>query len=628
MIMSRFRASAVVLGLFYLSSVALPAAEVPPLDRILPASTLAALIVPDAAAAREGWEQSAMGRLLADPEMEPFLTEVRDFWNRRILEPLAVETGIDFAEAKTLFERGFALAMLPDETDSDEVVLVGLFVAEGPDAEEETALLERLTSEWPGARRSEDTFRGVRIRRVEFETRTEVPGEVGDADAEETGADAVGTKTVTEKHSIWFAGHEGLCIVVSDGTGRGPLEEIIGALDAGGTAGGLASAPEYEATLRRLERPGLVRFFASPSKFLQHVIDPREIPQAALWVDALGLKGFEGILAEGGRFPDADWGFGYLYMPGGKRGLLKIFDLHEIDTDPPPFVDADVASYAAYGLDLSEVYAELMNVLQTVSPEMYNALRGALLMFSGRGGAEGIDIEKDLIGSLGPGIMTVSSYPRPYKAQEQREYVLLGARDPQGFVEAFRTLLRPSPEAPSMLEERDYLGHPIFSIAMPVPPAVEPEAGGETPETPEFCITPLADFLAYASDSESLESLVRSLERRPEKTLADSAVYRRVRDRLPPPRGYQEYDNLKTMMEYLDTVRSEIQAEIAPFLDGEEAIPLPGGGEIRPKELFAFLDLLPPPERVARHFGVTLTTGGPTPEGFVFHSLSPDPVPE
>lgn len=585
-------------------------------DRLLPASTLGALMVPDGAEMRTFWEASSLGMLARDPEMEPFLAKVGGFWNDEIARPFAEKTGFELSELGSLLRHAFAVALVAPESPGDEPVLLAVLAPGEAEVGDVTDLLVGMARSAPGARVSVETFRGIDLQRIEFEATPS--GDAGDDPlADDAGMGTGGPRM----RQMFIASVEGMCVVTAGGDGRALAEGVVAAIETGSATRSLADTPAYEAAVRPLETSGAFRFYMAPAAFVT-MVAAEESPQVQLVLDAIGLKNLEGFLAEAGRTDVAEWGVLHLYAPKGKRGILKLMDLEDVPTDPPPFVGADVASYSVYGLDISKLYTELLSVVETIQPEAVNMVNSILLTAAGQA-SEPVDIQKEIIQAFGPGIMSVSSYPKPYAPDNERAVMMLGSRNPEGMIRALRTLLRPSAESPSMLEEREYMGRSVYRVEMPIPPVVR--EGQEAPETPEICMTALPGWLVVAGDSESLEAMIRSLEGA-EEPLALSDGYRQALGMLPSPQGYLEYTNLRTAVEYLVTLGSKAEEILSP-LPADARFPLPSGkGEMDVRDLIGWLDLLPAPERVARYFGVTVTAGETTPDGTLFRSMSPRPA--
>ena len=585
----------------------------------LPDSALGVLMVPDGEAMRAFWDASALGMLARDPEMEPFLAKVGQVWTDGVARPFGAKTGLDMSELGVLLRHAFAAALVAPSSAGDEPSMIAIVAAGGGPGEESAedlaGLLVRMVSGAPGVRPSVETFRGAEIRRFEFD----VPQAPANDEAWAPGAAAAPAGT-PRMQRMFVASQGGMCVAVAGGDARAHLESVLAGIQAGSAARPLARSPASPGALRPLEEPGAVRFFMAPAA-LASMIVADEPPQIQLILDAIGIRNLEGFLAESGRNGTAEWGFLHLYAPKGKRGLLKLVDLERIPTEPPRFVGADAASYGVYGLDISRLFAELLSVVETVQPEAANMIRGVILMAGGQA-PKPIDIQKEIIGAFGPGIMSVSSYPRPFAPGNERTAMMLGSRNPEGMIQALRSLLRPSPESPSMLEEREYMGRTIYSIEMPARPSMMEE--DEPANAAKICMTTLPGWLVTAGDIESLEAMIRSLDGA-EQPLALSDEYRQALAMLPAPQGSLEYSNLRTMVEYLVALGAKGQ-EIFGMLPADAGVPLPSGeGEVSLREMAGWLDLLPAPERVARHFGVMVTVGETMPDGTVFRSVSPRP---
>jgi len=152
---------------------------------------------------------------------------------------------------------------------------------------------------------------------------------------------------------------------------------------------------------------------------------------------------------------------GFAWTPDGRRGLLKAFEPHGMDVAPPAFVDADAALYATFYLSIPRLWKEAKAAAERFRPDLVTM---AELMLAGGGRRADVDVERDLIGSLGgrwtayvpAAVQTPDDPPRLNLA------VTVTLSEPARFARAALGLL-----ASAAAERLDGTGGRLWSILLP-----------------------------------------------------------------------------------------------------------------------------------------------------------------
>lgn len=149
-----------------------------------------------------------------------------------------------------------------------------------------------------------------------------------------------------------------------------------------------------------------------------------------------------------------------------QRGLLRMAAFGEPPVQTPDFIPD---SWVSAGVDLYSIpnaYRALMDTLAELSPMLDGMVRQQLKRVNTE---LGIDIERDLIGSLGNIMVNgyaLSASGEVSADQPLDQFVSISLSNPDAFTRAIDALIGGSPFA-QMIKAREYLGETIRDVAVP-----------------------------------------------------------------------------------------------------------------------------------------------------------------
>ncbi len=142
------------------------AATQPP-EQLLPADTIALFTVPDWDLATTNFYASAYGQLLSDPSMKAFNEKFGKKFKETLLNPLARQLGIDFADYKDILHGQVTAALTPQAANQEGTFGFLLLLDSRGSSEVLKTNLAELKKKWTSSGQKSKT---EKIREVEFTT--------------------------------------------------------------------------------------------------------------------------------------------------------------------------------------------------------------------------------------------------------------------------------------------------------------------------------------------------------------------------------------------------------------------------------------------------------------------------
>jgi prepilin-type processing-associated H-X9-DG protein len=172
-----------------------------------------------------------------------------------------------------------------------------------------------------------------------------------------------------------------------------------------GSAGkSLADDAAFKSSLTHVMKDSVAAIYVDYQKFLDTIgnLAKTADPQAAETLDkvrrTLGLNGLKRIIATSG-FDGKDWGtMAFVEAPEPRAGLLKLISTIPLTEQALSVIPQTATMAAAQRLDLTSLLPALRNAVHEVHPDAADQFDQFLKSISQQ---SGVDIEKDLIGSLG-----------------------------------------------------------------------------------------------------------------------------------------------------------------------------------------------------------------------------------
>lgn len=587
---------------------ALQAAE-PALDKLVPADAALVLAIDDVPALRARFAASPAGRAWADADIEKFLAPL--FANpeyHQFLEMVKSETGYS-PEELLAFATGDILCTVPlsslkfakGDFNADSILAVE--VGENDTKLRELIAQQQAKQKTEGASFTETTedYNGATLHLV---SSAEPQPSTDDAEA--------AAEPASKKKPLVWTIHQGRWFV---STSR---ELVTGALDAvaaGGLAQSLSSAPTYRAVLDRAGGRADYVFLADIQSVYPAIVagieasrDPAEQPNPmgiepvnilkALGLDTLGVASATGsIAADGSTSGDA------VLTYREARGLINLIAYRDGPVARPDWVPAAWINVSSQNFSVPDLYAELEQILDRVSPMLAGMAMGQIKAFDRQ---LKIDIKRDLIGNFGSNLISglslpagsSTSTPPPYDELEQ--FFAVSLADAAAFertLDAIKANFLPAEGGP--LEKREYLGRTLHVFTPPQ---------GSPAETKGFAYAVTDGWLLVSVGSATpLEAVLQRMNKPDAATsFWARADVRSALESAPASSFSLQFAELPSMFASLAALAVKAQAD----RDSDEA-PLVDASAVPTTETFA------------KYLSHAVTHGERKADGFYFKTATP-----
>ncbi len=229
---------------------------------------------------------------------------------------------------------------------------------------------------------------------------------------------------------------------------------------------GLASNPLYKKLVSFKEFPTAARGFLDVTSALNLIADV--VPPAGPIIDELGLKGIKSVTFFSGFDGPAERSVVDVDMPGPRKGLLNLTSQRKISMKDLPALPNDITGFTASSFAVNKSYGELVSlvhgIVRVIDADKADAIKGAIKDFEG---AVGVDISKDLFGSLGDVMVTYSSPSDGILGTGA--VIAVQVKDGKKFASSLDKLLKGIPVNPAgevALKKKAYRGGEIMSIGI------------------------------------------------------------------------------------------------------------------------------------------------------------------
>ncbi len=476
--------SARLFPVFLAAAAWLPAAPKVPLANLVDDQTLVALCVTDAPGLLRGWDASPLAATWSDPQIVKFLAPLREqmrveHWDADTQEAtgLGVRELLALVEGEALFALpAFDLSQLGADTKTPPSFLLALEVgASGPKLEKILA----AAAEKRGLPEETENFAGVKVHvRTLSEARESAPVDDSSTPAEMS----------TPRRFAW-ALVDGVWLLSP------AKERVFAAIDAvqqGGLPASLGASERFQRTRQRVGAAQALVYLNSPAIYplVQDAVSAAKAkagakpnalgldPETALKALGLDVLG-EGYLALALEPTQARLDTGLAYTE--ERGLLRLLAYQPGPTAQPDWVPAKWTNVSTARFSLPKAYAGLEALVNAVSPLLFGMAQGQLRTFDKK---LGVDLRRDLIGSLGDDVVTAYALP-PGQAPgttpawtQMDQLIAISLVNEAAFVRSVNALKQlAGPAADQLFTERDYLGHTLYSFNQPTGAGAEGTGG-------------------------------------------------------------------------------------------------------------------------------------------------------
>ena len=515
-----------------------------PLINLVDENAPLVLTVQDVPALLKNWDQSPWARTWNDEQVKKFLAPLRvrmkvDSWD----EQCKAECGYTVAELIEMAKGQALIALTRMDfpysdaklTPSDIPLIVALEI--GENAAKIVKIIDANDEKEHASVRTEE-FAGVTIH-IYFKSEDKGGGD------EFAWAMADG---------VWLLSPSKLT-----------LQQTIDALQKGGVASSLGQSERY-LQIRKQSGDANFTFLANMQALYPAIQKAVEAYAASSGSQPMGLPPAT-ILASLGIDAIKDFCFGVNLSAEATeckgaltyselRGILKLLAYRDGPVAQPSFVSAKWITVTSARFSLLDMYTGLRELFNGLSPVMGGIVDGQI---KGLNKQLGVDLERDLLGSLGDEFLVVNamrpgaSVDSPTSITEFDQLYAFSLQNAGGFTNAVDALKRMmGPQADKLLEKRDYLNQTIYTWA-----ATDSKPGQKGFS---YAITPKYLFIAVGTPA-VIETAIQGLDGK-QPTLWQLPEVKDAFADVPSKACTFEFQNTRAMIGSL----IETVLEIAPAL--------------------------------------------------------------
>jgi hypothetical protein len=624
-------------------------ASVPVPEKLLPDDTLLVVSSPDFAKVRDIYKSSGQAQIWNDPALKPFKDHFLTKWKEQVTDPLERELDIKLDDYTSLPQGQVTFALIQNgwqgrEEDSLGVVLL-------IDAKDKSSQLKtnlgKLRKKWVD---SGKTLRTEKIRDFELIalplSSNDVPKTIRSfipqkPEVQEAGEDNDAKKP--SKKSEIVIGQADSLLILADSTKT--AEKIVSRL-GGGSLPSLADLAAFQGNQTGVFRDAPIFGWVNLKTFIDILSksapekkdpdaapDPFAGPRPEKVLSAIGASSLRTLSFAVRNSNEGTLLQFFLGVPeSGRTGIFKIVTGEPKETSAPPFVPADAAKFQRWRLDGQKVWAAFEKILTDLSPQAGNTINMLLDMAtaSAKEKDPGFDVRKNLIGNLGDDMITYKKAPRGSSPEEilaAPSIFLLGSPNPDQLVAAMRSIFGMTSSASGAPSEREFLGRKIYSTAMPNLPM--PGMAGNPPGKPrtlQYVAT--SGYVAMTTDASMIEEFLRSSDSQRKALRETPGLVEAAQKVTGPGTGLFGFENqAETMRATFEMLRKSPESAMtnstSPFnpFSGSMGI---GNAEKGIKDLMDF-SLLPPFDKIAKYFYISVYAASATSEGLSLKVFAPTP---
>jgi hypothetical protein len=464
----------------------------PPASKLLPDKTVFYLSVSDARDMARRFQNTALGRMSQDPQLQPLLKQLygsaADF-----IGGFKEHLGLSLPELLSIPQGEITVALVaPEEGPPVGVLLL--------DTGSQVGIARTLLQ------------RGSDILRSAGATRSEenVSGTIMSIFDPPDGPDI---------RIAWFE-KEGTIVA---GSNPDVLRQILGAWD-GRAKDALAASPKFSqimASCRGMkgEQPQLF-WFADPVALFRAIGQQNVgVQLAMMMVLRLGIDGFQGV---GGSWA-LDCGsldevvHAHLLLESPRGGVLELIALEAGDNTPEPWVPADVADYTTFHWRLEATYKSLSKLIDSFQGD------GAFANEMDRRFSKplGVDLIKEILPALDGRITFVTWMEKPVTRTSRTFLLALRLKDPEVLSKAVETVLKKTNQP---FQRKGIGGKEYYQVGESrTGPAGDMEFG--------LCVGVLDNYLVFTTRPGLYQKAVATLDT-PDESLAKDIDFKLVASRI------------------------------------------------------------------------------------------------
>jgi hypothetical protein len=421
-----------------LSPIVLMAAA-PPSESLLPATTKAFVSAPDVDALREAWDATDVGRLAADPLMQPFMDDLKKQFEAR-LSLTGNEFGITWDDLKDVYagETALGIVQVRGNPAQDAAILVCDVTGRSAEAQ---ALVAKLTNhlKQQGATATSQNVAGVAVSVFVLPKKEGRP------------ADRKAALAIAQD-----------VLIVSDHVQE--TADLIARIQKPSQAT-LQQVPAFRFAMDRVAREAgdvqpHLRWFVEPFG-LADVIRNNETERRK-GIDYLKIfreQGFDAIQGAGGyvQMKTGEHEFlhrTFVYVPAQNPSQLvsaanfkeaaRMLDFPNAQLKTPDWLPRDLASSITYSWKMKESFEYSKTLINAIAEDPI--FEDVIQSFRDDPEGPQIDLRKDLVAHLGEQITIASDYRLPITTESERLMVAIELSNPQAVANAVNKAMARDPD--------------------------------------------------------------------------------------------------------------------------------------------------------------------------------------
>lgn len=486
---------ALLVSLAFTTSVQAERPERPSAMKLFPEETVIFVRMKDAHESGEKFQQTSLGRMLHDPQLQPFVESLYGKAGDLYAEHAEGKVGIGWEDLKKLPKGEVAFGVVARDHHRPALVLL---IDQGDEVSVADKLVDRALdlAEKKGGEFSTEKIGDVQITVVRDPDRKGRMFGLFERD----NTIVVATDPHVLKNVLWHWDHAGEATPSAAATAEKPAATAATKSDAPAGEDSKDKPKEEEfvpsrtlaenarfATIikqcrRKQDPPPHLIFFADPISLARNI--GRESGGMQMALAMMPMLGIDGLSALGGAATYAtneydDLVQGHILLENPRSGILQLPAFEAGDTAPQVFVPKAVESYIAWNLNLRTTYGRVITLVDR---------------FSGKGVVDkfvkehisdklGIDLPQQVIDNLKGRYSWMIGYDRPSHLAGRQHVVAAELKDEKAAAETLKTVIAKYPE----LFEETHFGNVTYQRIILKPFNDKPE--DERPINPFVAIT-------------------------------------------------------------------------------------------------------------------------------------------
>lgn len=423
---------------------------------LAPRGSVFILSIPDFARFREGVDQSGLGALWREPEVQKFITEaVKEEMDK--LHGFLKDLGVEADDLRAPTGAVGLAVFFPEPAGRDKdpapAMLIVADMGEHAEAWEDTIdrLIDRGVKD-KHIKTDEETYTDVRIRTISPLEPDNDDDDEEEFDWEDKGglAEFLG---LSPEHPMHLARRGNAFLVSTD------LKALEAAIDAasGTPMDAAADNRDYRDALAQHPDGGVAHAVLLVQPLVEQLerslAEDMEADGAAVGaiLDVLGIKNIRAASVSLRLNTDdamTETSMGVLVPE--KKGLVALFAEPLGRFDPPGFVPPDAGDVTRFSFKFAGVYDLLRSVAQAMPEEQRGQFTAML--------DQSVNMVKPVLDAAGPGIYKFTTYKQPLSSDSEQQVVVIDLRD-QATVSSGISVIA----GQGMFEPRDFEGNTIYT---------------------------------------------------------------------------------------------------------------------------------------------------------------------